>query len=218
MPLAAWVYQRHLNLLAGTLSLVGVVVLASTQAHNFYKPTGLGGSGPAIWSMSRIDAETLLEPSLAQISQAVDRTVPASDTIGTDIPSGDITYPLYGPTLARKLIPLPAHDPLSTAERRHLRWVVLSSNVTRRPRIQLAHVIAPRRLGARCACWRSALHSPAERRGRGASGDPDSSMSFPPFPPQGLLNDLSTGSRSTGHGGAWGQANRGREVSLERQR
>jgi Dolichyl-phosphate-mannose-protein mannosyltransferase len=134
MPLAAWVYQRHLSLLVGTLSLVGVVVLASTQAHNFYKPTGLGGSGPAIWSMSRIDAETLLEPSLAQISEAVDRTVPARATIGTDIPSGDITYPLYGPTLARKLIPLPAHDPLSAAERRQLRWVVLTSTVSGRPR------------------------------------------------------------------------------------
>ena len=131
MPLAALAYQMRLNLLVGALSLVGVVALASTQAHNLYKPTGLGASGPAIWSMSRTDAETLLEPSLARVSDALDATVPADDTIGTDIPSGDITYPFYGPTLARKLIPLPAHEPLVAAEHKHLQWVVLSPNVSR---------------------------------------------------------------------------------------
>jgi 4-amino-4-deoxy-L-arabinose transferase-like glycosyltransferase len=134
MPLAAWIYQRHLNLVVGALSLVGVVVLASTQAHDIAKPTGFDGSGPAIWSMSRIDAETLSEPSLAGISEAVDRAVPARATIGTDIRSGEITYPLYGPTLSRKLVPLPAADPLSAAERQRLRWVVLTSTISGRPR------------------------------------------------------------------------------------
>jgi 4-amino-4-deoxy-L-arabinose transferase-like glycosyltransferase len=133
MPLAAWVYQKHLSLLVGTLSVVGVVALASTQARSLYKPTGLAGSAPAIWSMSRIDAETLLEPSLARVAEAIDRSVPARGTIGTDIPSGEITYPLYGPTLERKLIPLPADKPLLTAEREHLRWVLLTSRIPGRP-------------------------------------------------------------------------------------
>lgn len=141
MPLAASLYGRRATVAPATLALVGIVTLAFTQAYSLEKPTGVTANSPAIWSMSRLDAETFDAPLLGQIASAIGRRVPAKATLGLDIVPGSIVFPLYGPTLERTLVPLPARDPLAAAETRGLRWVVVDA----------AHRLAVTRAG-----WHSA--------------------------------------------------------------
>jgi hypothetical protein len=128
MPLAAVVYSRRA--LAACVAALAGASLVFAHAYNELKPSGLQGRH-AVWSLSRAEQMTLDNPEREPLVAAVDRVVPKDGRLGFVLAPSDWDYPLYGPTLERKLVPLPHQRPLVAAERRGLRWVVFGHD--RRP-------------------------------------------------------------------------------------
>jgi 4-amino-4-deoxy-L-arabinose transferase-like glycosyltransferase len=130
MPLAAWIAGSRLA--AGAAAVVGALTLALTHAYNLdARPTGLDGSG-AVWSLPRAQAQTVPQPALAEVVAGVDRAVPPDARLGTVIGPDDWEYPLFGPRLGRRLVPLPEGDALvPAAERAGVRFVVLNDRARR---------------------------------------------------------------------------------------
>jgi hypothetical protein len=127
MPLAAWLYQRRL--LAVVAIGLGTAGLLVTHLHNFAKPVGLDGR-EAIWQMPRSMAQGSLAGSLTRSLAAVDRRVPADARLGVVLGTNDPAYLLYGPTLKRRLVPLPPRTAVRDATNRRLRWVVIHGSDT----------------------------------------------------------------------------------------
>ena len=123
MPLAAVLYRRRA--LAALAALVGGVTLFAAHAYNVAKPTGLDGTQPA-WSLARAEAQALTRPEIADAIVQIERRLPADARVGVSALS-EWVYPLYGPKLERRVIPLPGSDPLAAAERIGLDWVVVGS-------------------------------------------------------------------------------------------
>ena len=132
MPLAAVLYRQRL--LAAVAALLGAVTLLAADAYNVAKPTGLDGTEP-VWSLSRPVAQSRTRPDIENALVTVDRKLPANARVGI---AGleEWSYPLYGASLDRQLVPLPEADPLTAAERLGIAWVVVGSEdveVPRRP-------------------------------------------------------------------------------------
>lgn len=121
MPLAAIVYRKRL--LAAGVALVGALTLFAAHAYNQAKPTGLDGTR-AVWSVSRVEAQTMMRPAMERAVEHIERQIPDDARVGI---AGfeEWVYPLYGPKLDRRVVPLPDRDPMSAAERLGLDWVVL---------------------------------------------------------------------------------------------
>jgi Glycosyltransferase family 87 len=123
MPLAAWL--QPYRLLSGALAATGIVTLAFCLALNHTKPAGVGDT-EAAWGLRRAEAQSITKVGMQQALVWLDRNLPARARVGVRLGSDDWDYPLYGPRLARKLVPLSGHQPLQEARRLGLRWVVLS--------------------------------------------------------------------------------------------
>lgn len=99
MPLAATLYERR-SVSAAT-AFIAAITLACALAFNVSKPFS-----SASWSAPRAEAQTIRRPDLRPVFEWVDRHVPANATVGIRIGTDDPDYPLYGPQLRRKLVPL----------------------------------------------------------------------------------------------------------------
>jgi hypothetical protein len=122
MPFAAWLYGRRL--LAAVVAVIAALSLVLTHAYDRAKPTGLAGSTP-VWRLSRSRAQTLTRPELSAVLVEVERRIPERAHVGVLLGEDDWDYPLYGPSLDRRLVSLPRLHTLAEAERRGLRWVVV---------------------------------------------------------------------------------------------
>jgi hypothetical protein len=123
MPLAAWL--RPYRLLSGALAATGIVTLAFCLALNHTKPAGVDDSASA-WSLGRPEAQSITRAEMRDALVWIDRNLPARSRVGVLLDADDWDYPLYGPRLTRKLVPLPDRRPMREARRLGLRWVVLS--------------------------------------------------------------------------------------------
>jgi hypothetical protein len=130
MPLAAFVYRSRP--IAVALAIVGVLGLYNTHTKNEAKPAGVDDR-PAVWDLPRSHVQTLIRPDLLEVVTGVEQYVPADGTLGTVLGFDDWDYPLYGPTLKRRLVPVPQVNMLQFAERRHIHWVLLDRDAVRPP-------------------------------------------------------------------------------------
>jgi hypothetical protein len=112
------------------LMALGTLFLALALFHNGHKPLGLGRQDP-FWTLTRSEAQALSRPYMATSLEGFDRIVPKHARVGYVLAEDDWDYPLYGEHLKRRLIRLPAHDPLRAAAALHLRWVVIGRLNTR---------------------------------------------------------------------------------------
>jgi hypothetical protein len=123
MPLAAWL--RPYRLLSGALAATGIVTLAFCLALNHTKPAGVDESVSA-WSLGRPEAQSITRQWVRDALVWADLNLPPRARVGVLLSTDDWDYPLYGPRLTRKLVPLPDRQPLRETRRLGLRWVVLS--------------------------------------------------------------------------------------------
>jgi hypothetical protein len=119
MPLTARLYS--MRLLAGLATVAGIATLGVTHAYNLNKPTGLNG-GPAIWNMSRNEAQGLGMPSMDTSMVTLDRRVPANAPLAVVLGSNEWDYPLYGARLGHRLNEFTT---VQGASRSDARWLVL---------------------------------------------------------------------------------------------
>jgi len=127
MPLAAVVYRRRP--LAAGLAVIGAVTLFAAHAYNGAKPTGLDGTR-AVWALSRAEAQAQTRREMERTIEAIEREIPRNARVGfTRLP--EWSYPLYGPNLERRLVPLARADPLGAADGLGLDWVVTGVPVAR---------------------------------------------------------------------------------------
>jgi hypothetical protein len=124
MPLSAWLYGRRI--LAAAVAAVGVVALGLAHAHDVAKPTGLGGTAP-VWRLSREEAQGVTRIGMPEVLGVIERRIPERARVGVLLGEDDWDYPLYGPRLRRRLVPLPRYAALGEAERRGLHWVVVGA-------------------------------------------------------------------------------------------
>lgn len=124
MPLAAALYRSRAA--AAAAALAGALSLGLTHSFNHAKPAGLDGTR-AVWSLPRADAQTITRPELLQVVQGVEQHVPPRKTLGFILGPDDWDYPLYGPRLTRRLVPVPGVDTLAWAERNHVHWILLGT-------------------------------------------------------------------------------------------
>ena len=125
MPLTACLYERRLRLLSLLAAVVGAATLFGTHAHNMAKPVGLSGR-PAVWAMPRSEAASMAVGSLGLALPFIDRIVPPDAELGVVLGSNDPSYPLYGPTLQRRLVELSAPSAVREATAQGIRWIVVS--------------------------------------------------------------------------------------------
>ena len=124
MPLAAVLYRRRV--LAAAAALVGAVTLVAADAYNVAKPTGLDATRP-VWSLSRPEAQSRTRPDIEEALVTIDSALPGDARVGiTGLE--EWSYPLYGASLDRRLVPLPEGDPLTVAEQLGLGWVVVGTD------------------------------------------------------------------------------------------
>jgi hypothetical protein len=83
--------------------------------------------------MPRAEAQTLIRQNLLDVYQGVEHYVPPKARLGVVLSFDDWDYPLYGPTLQRRLVPVPQVDTLRFAERHHIHWVLLDRDALRPP-------------------------------------------------------------------------------------
>jgi hypothetical protein len=125
LPLAPAVLRRRA--LRVVALAIGVAAMGLALAYDVSKPTGLGGTTP-VWTMSRPEAQSIRWPELRPVLETVDVRVPTDARLGVDLTPDDWEYPLWGEHLGRRLVWLP--EQASTG----LDWVVLGTDVARRPR------------------------------------------------------------------------------------
>jgi hypothetical protein len=129
MPLAAYAYRRS-TALALSLALVGLFGLYKTVTMSETKPAGVDERA-AVWTLPRSSAQTIVRPDLTAVFDGVNDRVPSKSTLGAVLGPDDWDYPLYGPTLERRIVPLPRFRPLAAAERRNIHWVLLNWDAPR---------------------------------------------------------------------------------------
>jgi hypothetical protein len=134
-PLSAWLYGGRLasrkGLATVAVAALGALTLFLVHARNFYKPSGLG-SRAAVWTLPRPEAVAIGWTSMQRMLTDLERRVP-DGAVGAAERNNDWTYPLYGPTLERRIVYL-RKDPLERAESLGLRWVVFSPHRRAVPR------------------------------------------------------------------------------------
>ncbi|MHB8642620.1 MAG: glycosyltransferase 87 family protein [Gaiellaceae bacterium] len=129
--LVARVYT--MRVVSAFFAVCGIVFLSFALLQNERKPIGLAGTKP-VWSLSRADAQGLAWPGFAPTFAGIDSVVPQNARVGILLGDEDWDYPLYGAHLTRRLIPLPAADPLGAAHKLGLQWVVVGNvRTTERP-------------------------------------------------------------------------------------
>src|SRR6266508_3695462 len=120
MPLAGSIYGRRL--LAPAVAFVACLSLFFAVAYDVNKPTGLNGTTPA-WRLGRAEALGLRLPGLASAVEVLDAQILPDAHIGAVLAPYDPDYPLYGPTLERRVVGLPRRGFVAEARRRGLKWI-----------------------------------------------------------------------------------------------
>lgn len=123
-PLVAATYRR--SVLAAGIAGLAALTLVFAHAYNELKPTGVGAER-AVWDLPRLEAMSLDEPRRAPLLTAVEEQVPEDARLGVVLGPSDWDYPLYGPGLDRRLVPLPDDGALREAERLGIDAVVFGS-------------------------------------------------------------------------------------------
>jgi 4-amino-4-deoxy-L-arabinose transferase-like glycosyltransferase len=121
LPLVAALYRRRV--LAAAIAVVGALGLVLAHAYNANKPTGI--EKPAVWTMSRSEAQSLGLPGFERLIAAVNQNAGDHETIGAVMGEQDWDYPLMGDRLTRPIVFLHRRDALREAKDRGLRLVVL---------------------------------------------------------------------------------------------
>jgi len=125
MPLAGALYRWRK--LAAAVAALGALTLVLADAFNGEKPAGLE-SQPAVWSLTRPEAQALVNPSLLPVLRLAERLPPR---IGAVLGVDDWSYPLYGANLDRRVVFLARRDALARARQHGLRVVLFGAG--RRP-------------------------------------------------------------------------------------
>ena len=126
MPLAASLYLWRP--VAAAAAVLGALSLFYAHAYNTLKPTGLGAT-TAAWELTRAEAQGIEVAGVSKLIAGLEARVPGDARLGTAIGLNDFDYPLYGPGLDRRLVPLPREGMLDSAERDGLRWILLGRGV-----------------------------------------------------------------------------------------
>jgi Dolichyl-phosphate-mannose-protein mannosyltransferase len=130
MPLVALVYRRRA--LSAAVAGVAALTLAFVHIGNEVKPTGALRK-PAIWDMSRAQAQAAKWPGMQEVIENVERHVPSDEKLGYALRYNDWVFPWYGPRLDRRLVKLPRRDFIEEAERAGLDSVLVSGVVKATP-------------------------------------------------------------------------------------
>ena len=136
MPLVAVVYRRRA--LAAIVAGIAALTLAFVHLGNEIKPTGALRK-PAIWEMTRADAQSAKWPGMADVIESVERNVPSDERLGYALRYNDWVYPFYGPRLERRLVKLPRRGFLAEADRVGVDAVLVSGR-SKAPPAWRAHV------------------------------------------------------------------------------
>jgi 4-amino-4-deoxy-L-arabinose transferase-like glycosyltransferase len=123
MPLAALVYRRRR--VAVAVAGIGVLTLALVHVANETKPSGAIWK-PAIWSMTRAQAQSVTREAMTPVIESVERHVPSDGRLGHALRYNDWIYPFYGPRLERQLVSLPRRGFLREADRVGVDAVIVS--------------------------------------------------------------------------------------------
>jgi hypothetical protein len=97
-----------------------VIFLVFALVNNERKPLD-------IWHLDRAATQELAFPGFGPTLRTVEAVVPRDARVGVLLADEDWDYPLYGPHLERRLVPLPADDPLGRARELGLDWVVVGN-------------------------------------------------------------------------------------------
>ena len=124
MPLAALVYRRD-RVVAALVAGIGALTLAWVHLANEVKPSG-GVRAPAVWSMTRAEAQSITSEGMAPVIESVERHVPQDGRLGFALRYNDWIYPFYGPRLDRHLVRLPRRGTLEEADRLGVDAIVVS--------------------------------------------------------------------------------------------
>jgi hypothetical protein len=100
--------------------LVAVLVAVGDRTKVLTSPLG------APWNLTRVEAVTAAQRPAARGYAALERALPAGGCVGAVLSSEDPSYLLGGPGFSRRVIYLPADDPVSAAQRSGLRYVVIT--------------------------------------------------------------------------------------------
>jgi Dolichyl-phosphate-mannose-protein mannosyltransferase len=130
MPLVALVYRARV--LAAVVAGIGVLTLAQVHLANEIKPTG-AVSEPAIWAMTRAEAQAITSAGMAPLIESVEAHVASDGRLGYALRYNDWIYPFYGPRLERRLVKLPRRGFVEEADRIGLDAIVVSGVVRESP-------------------------------------------------------------------------------------
>jgi hypothetical protein len=114
------------RLVSGLFAACGIVFLAFALGHNERKPVGFNGTQP-VWSLNRAETQGLAWPGYTGTFVGIDELVPHDARVGVLLGEEDWAYPLYGARFSRHLVTLPKDDPLGTAKKLGLDWVVIGN-------------------------------------------------------------------------------------------
>jgi hypothetical protein len=104
---------------------IGVLTLALVHVANETKPSGAIWK-PAIWSMTRAQAQSVTREAMTPVIESVERHVPSDGRLGHALRYNDWIYPFYGPRLERQLVSLPRRGFLREADRVGVDAVIVS--------------------------------------------------------------------------------------------
>jgi len=121
LALAAPLY-RFRWVATATAGIAAVTVLC-VHVNDIYKPVGLFGR-PAVWSLSRADAQALYNTAQRALVESVEGGSPPGP-LGVALNRADWSYPLFGDSLDREVVYLPKQGVLQRATELGLRRVVL---------------------------------------------------------------------------------------------
>jgi hypothetical protein len=118
---ATWGLVLRARWLAGGIAATCVVTFALVLVNAMAKPSGIQAGqyaySPAVWTLERWEAQTLLRPSPPERDEAstvefVEMRVPAAAAIALSVRSNDLLFPYFGARLSRRVELLDEADPV----------------------------------------------------------------------------------------------------------
>lgn len=105
--------------------VVAVLVVVGDRTKVLTSPLG------APWNLTRVGAVTAAQPAAARGYAALEHRLPAGGCVGAVLSSEDPSLLLGGPNLGRRVVYLPANDPVAAAARSGLPYVVITRTEVR---------------------------------------------------------------------------------------
>ena len=122
-PLLASLHRHRPVALAA--AALGSLTLALALVYSVQKPSGLGAEDSA-WSRTREQTFTQTRGRASRAFTAYDELVARDACVGALFGNNDIVYPLYDERWDRRVVYLPQHGALATADLAALDWIVVS--------------------------------------------------------------------------------------------